>query len=358
MKTKRIVTAVIASLLSVAAFAKDFPLKDLPQAKKPTYDLSAVANKMSYYEFMHKSVGPSMVQLSTQEKAKVPYEQALRNGDGISVKLSDNNYNVHVNFPNAPTGGRSYGWTDGQVGDWSDAMYLDNVQKLVTTADKEELSKFYATVIEMLGACESKDIDSLKNQGQRVAANFLAIYSAEEFRSMVPSPHQNWDDALFEVTMLGAFHGGQSKMTKFYLGKFGAQAKEQGAGVYAKFKPGPSAAKAADKKEVEMNDYWQFSADPTSVQSGINITRGDFEKMGAAITKYESSVAKSAALAKVQAVVGEDGNVIKAISGFFAHGKSNDVKAIEPLSKDIADLMIEIYGDADKITAWEKAGEK
>ena len=80
--------------------------------------------------------------------------------------------------------------------------------------------------------------------------------------------------------------------------------------------------------------------------------------MGAAITKYESTVARSSALEKVQAVVGKDSNVIKAISGFFAHGKSNDISMIEPLSKDIADLMMEIYDDADKITAWEKAGER
>lgn len=358
MKTKITATAAVIFLLSTNLFAKDFQLANLPQAQKPTYDLSNLAGKSSYYDFMHKSVGPNLVMMASEEKGFSQNEVVLRNGGGLSVKLSEHNYNIHINFPNQATGGRSYGWTDGQVGDWSDAMYLDNLQKLVTAKDKQNLASFYSTVVKMLGACDSRDIENLSNQGQRVAANFLAIYTAEEFRAMVPDPHKNWDDALFEVTMLGAFHGGQSTITKYYLGRFGATAKEQGSGVYAKFKPGPSAAAAKDKSRAELNDYWQFSADPTSKQSGVNVTRNDFEKMGEAITRYESRVAHSSSLDKVQDVVGKSGNVIKSISRFFTEGKSKNPAQINALANNVSDLMMEIYEDADKITAWEKSGEK
>ena len=350
MKALRVLIPIVAVVaVAIAAQARDFYLEKLPQAARPTFSLSEFAQKQSYYDFMHKKLGPKIVEDSETERRRSSYEIDLRRGAGISVKLNNENYNVHVNFPNASTGGRSFGWTDGQVGDWSDKMYLDNLQKLVRSRNRNEISQFYETIIEMLGACESDRLGSLNNQGQRVAANFLAIFSAEQYRSMVPDPHKNWDDALLEVTLLGAFHGGQTKITKFYLGRFAATAKEQGPGVYARIMPGPKASEADDKTNAELNDYWQFSANPDSIQSGINITRYDFEKMGKAITKFESEQ-KNNNLALVEDIVGKSDNVIKAIANYFTQGKSKSVKKANALAERVSNLMMDIYDDANAIT--------
>lgn len=365
LKARRPALPLLSSLLvfalTSAALAKDFAMRNLPHAQDPTFDLKSVAGKMSYYEFMHMDdgLGRTMLKVAPQAKSGSTNEQELRAGRGISVKLGENNYNVHINFPMKPTGGRSYGWTSGQVGDWSDRMYLDNLFDAIEESNEQEMGKFYQLIVRMLGACESDEqgasIEALRRPSQRVAANFLAIYTAEQYRSMVPQPHHNWDDALLQTTLLAAFHAGQKEFTKFYLTRFSTEAKEQDSGVYAKTRPGSEYDEAEDK-HAEMNDYWQFSANPTSKQSGINITRVDFEKMGEAITEYERDVAKSRLLAKVQATVhGDRNNVIKSISEFFVDNKSKNVRIVDELSRDVAALMQEIRENADEITAWIKA---
>jgi hypothetical protein len=239
------------------------------------------------------------------------------------------------------------------VGDWSDAMYLDKLWEVVSGKDEKDIANFYELLIRMLGACNSDDkdlsIEGLQGDTQRVAANFLAIYTAEAYRAMVPEPHMNWDDALFEVTMVAAFHGAQEKLTKFYMLKFTDQSKEQGSGVYAKRRPGPSYEDAKDK-DAELNDYWQFSANPDSKQSGINETRVDFEKMGQEITRYEAGK-KNQALRRIQAVVkGDPENVIKSISQFFTRGQSKDVAKIDALAKDVSEFLMNVRDDAGDIT--------
>jgi hypothetical protein len=357
MKLQTLSKAVLALSLGLgfAAEAKDFQLPTLLQASNPDFDLSDVAGKESYFSFVRETVGPKMQK--SAPKGFLDNEKELSAGHGISVKLSRNNYNIHVNFPNASLGGRSYGWTKGQVGDWSDAMYLDRLADVVASGDEKDLASFYKYAIKALGACEVQDIESLNDDTQRVAANFLAIYTAEAYRAMVPDAHMNWDDALFEVTMLGAFHSGQKTFTKFYVGEFSDSSKVQNSGVYANGRKGPNSDQAKDKAAA-MRDYWQFSANPSSKQSGINLSRADFEKMGVMITKYEAAH-KNRALAKVQAIVGGDSkNVIKSIAKFFTTGQSKDVAQIDQLASDVSELLMDIRADAEKITQWELAGEQ
>jgi hypothetical protein len=234
-------------------------------------------------------------------------------------------------------------------------MYLDNLFDVAAEKDTKDLHTFYQVLVQMLGASnadgEDLSVEFLKKDTQRVATNFLAIYTAEQYRSIVPKPFKNWDDALLEVTLLGAFHGGQTTFAKYYLGEFTAQSKKQASGVYARVKPGTLFCDAKTK-EAEMNDYWQFSFKPDSKQSGINVTRRDFELMGKAITEYESTVAKNKTLKRIQSVVGGDkSNVIKAISKYFTEGKS-ELSEIDDLAKDVADFMMDVRKDADDITEW------
>ncbi len=345
--------------------AKDFPLKILPQATAPNYDLSDLAGKKTYYEFMHSTLGKKMQDEAVDPKHHSTNEVVLKAGGGISVKLSKKNYNVHINYPNAAEGGRSYGWTTGQVGDWSDRVYLEHLGDISTKDEDTELAKFYSLLIQMLGASNADDktlsIEDLSNPTQRVASNFLAIYTAEQFRAMVPKPHMNWDDALFQVTMLAAFHGGQTTFTKYYINEFSELSKVQAPGVYGKDKKNLPIKGVkyddADEKRAEMNDYWQFSPNPNSTQSGVNETRHDFQLMGAAITAYVKGPGKNKFVARIEKVVGESDNIIQAISKHYTTGKAT-VAETDAFAKVVSDFLISIKDDADRITEYTTAQEK
>jgi hypothetical protein len=333
----------------------DFTLPKLPRPEDRILDLKTLAGKSSFYDIMRSWLTPTLEKFAPQAKGPDTNQAELKAGHGVTVKLSQFNFNIHVNFPAKSVGGRSYGWTRGEVGDWSDATYLDHLAQAVKVDDVEEVAKFYMLLIRMLGACSAEDeessIETLANPTQRVATNFLAIYTAEEYRAMVPEqPHHGWDDALVQVTLLGAFHSGQSTLTKYYLGAFSNKSKKQGPGVYK----GPEADRAATK-DAELNDYWQFSANPQSNQSGINETRGDFVQMGVKITKYAKANGTEP-LADIEAVVGESDNVIQAVSQYFSNGRSNDISKIGTLANDVANFLTNIRQDADKITAWIQQG--
>src|SRR5262249_28768459 len=215
--------AVLVALnLSFAVFAgTDFTLPKLPQPEDRTFDLKTAAGQRSYYDFMHSQLGPKIEGFAPQAKGPGTNESELKAGHGVTVKLSQFNFNIHVNYPNKSEGGRSYGWTRGEVGDWSDETYLDRLAAALKVDDADEVAKFYTLLIQILGACKAdykeSSIETLSNPTQRVATNFLAIYTAEEYRAMVPvQPRHGWDDALFQVTMLGAFHSAQPTLTKYY----------------------------------------------------------------------------------------------------------------------------------------------
>lgn len=347
-----LVSLLLVFAVSITATAKHFELKTLPHAGKANFDLTQFSGKMSYFDFVRNHVGIYMQKQS--HKIQGENEKVLKSGGGISVMLNPENYNVHVNFPNASSGGRSFGWTAGQVGDWSDAMYLDELEQVIYERSEQELADFYKLVIEVLGASQADRLSVLDPHTQLVANNFLAIYTAEAYRAMVPDGHKNWDEALLEVTLLSAFHSGQDKLTKFYAGKFQDFSRKQNSGVYNRGKPGVMADKAPLKK-AQLRDYWQFSADPESKRSGINITRRDFEKMGQEITRYQRYVKKNPDVETILTLTGGDQkNVIKAIAQFFGEGKSKDVTLIPHLADVVSRFLMDVRTEANEMTQWQK----
>ena len=334
MNHKALILAILFTAVLIASVrADDFTLAKLPSFAH-NFDLTKASDsgKNTFYKFIHQSLAPEMESLAPNA-GKLPNQQALEQGLGVAVRLDDNNYNIHENFPKSAQGGRSYGWTSGQVGDWSDKMYLDNLALVIAEKDKDDLKNFYQTIIQVLGACDAHGLAALRNNydsktntgapTQRVVTNFLAIYTAEEYRAIQGT--KNWDDAILEVTLLGAFHGGQTTFTKFYRGKFTTESTVQETGNYyglpSRDKNGkviPTVAKTAS-----MNDYWQISK--TSTRSGIHLTAGDYSKMGSAITKYESTKAHNKTLSLIQSIVGRGPNVIQSISRDL-HGRQSGSK--------------------------------
>ena len=362
MNRKTLILLALSTAIFIASVhPDDFPLAKLPNFVH-NFDLTKASDsgKNTFYTFIHKALAPEMESLAPSA-GKVPNQQALEQGLGVAVKLDDNNYNVHENFPKSAQGGRSYGWTSGQVGDWSDKMYLDNLALVIVEKDKNDLKNFYETIIELLGACDAhrlaaltNDYDPKTNTGvpaQRVATNFLAIYTAEEYRAIQGT--KNWDDAILEVTLLGAFHGGQTTFTKFYRGKFTTRSNVQETGNYyglpSKDKNGKVIPTVA--KDATMDDYWQISK--TSTRSGIHLTAGDYGKMGTAITNYERAKAHNKTLSLIESIVGSGPNVIHSISTYFTEGKADPSKT-NTLAVAVAQFLDQVNTDANVITAREE----
>jgi hypothetical protein len=335
--TKKLCSALslFVPLVAASAIAADFTLPMLPKFETE-FKLSDHTGK-TFYDFMKSDLKDKMNGKRQTDAA----DDLLKKGKGVSVKLNDRNYNVHVNFYNDPKSGRSYGWTDMLVGDWSDRAMLDNTAAITKSLSDQQLNDFYATLVQMVGNCDAQGLSKLSGLAERAATNFLAIYGAEEYRATMGT--KNWDDALFETVMLGAFHAGQKTLTKFYMGRFSTRSYEQAPGIYdAHAAPKPETAKAA-----QLNDYWQFSANPNSRRSGINLTRPDFEKMGSVITSYESNNSDFKA---IEAIVKGDGkNVFKDITQNFANGKAN-ASDTDNLAGHVAGFMVQVRNDAEKIT--------
>jgi hypothetical protein len=360
-----ILATLLTAVLVASAHGDDFALPKLPSFAH-SFDLTKTSNsgKTTFYKFIHETLAPEMESLAPSA-GKVPNQQALEQGLGVAVRIDDSNYNIHENFPKSAQGGRSYGWTSGQVGDWTDKMYLDNLALVIVEKDKNDFKNFYQTIIQLLGACDAHGLAALTNSydpetksgapTQRVATNFLAIYTAEEYRAIQGT--KNWDDAILEVTLLGAFHGGQTTFTKFYRGKFTTRSNMQETGNYYGLPSKDKTGKIIPTviKDATMDDYWQISK--TSTRSGIHLTARDYGKMGTAITKYERTKAHNKTLSSIQSIVGSGPNVIQSISAYFTEGKADPSKT-NTLAADVSQFLDQVNVDADAITAWETAGEK
>jgi hypothetical protein len=216
--------SLFVSFVAVTTIATDVTLPTLPKFDTEC-KLGDDAGK-TFYDFMQSDLKGKM---NGKNQSDAP-DDLLKKGKGVSVKLNDHNYNIHVDFYNDPKSGRSYGWTNGLVGDWSDRAMLDNVAAITKSLSDQQLKDFYVTLVQMVGDCDARELSKLSGMAERVATNFLAIYSAEEYRATLGT--KNWDDALFETVMLGAFHAGQKTLTKFYMGKFSTRSYEQAPGVY------------------------------------------------------------------------------------------------------------------------------
>lgn len=310
------------------------------------FDLSKYPNT-AYYTFVHDDLTPEIKRVAAPQ-GKHDYQVDLENGKGVGVTLDTNNANFHVDFPVSKQGGRSYGWTTGlAIGDWSDKLYLDNLAKIIpaSASNDAELGGFYQSLIQILGECNTGGLQNLKSLTQLQSSNFLAIYTAEQYRRFMGT--KDWDDAILEATMLGAFHGGQDTFTLYYNGKFVTQTYVQDEGVY---QTGKSAdGKIVQTKPASMDDYWQFSRDQE--ESGIHETSKDYILMGTKITAYESAQ-KNAALSAIQAIVDPEGlneSVFNAISQWFVNNAAVPSK-VDQLAKDVSDFLVQVRKDAPAIT--------
>jgi hypothetical protein len=310
---------------------------DPPYGAVQRLELAGVGGQRTYLQFMTDQVKPALFELAELNSGGSP-DANLRAGKGLLVVLGMGQWNYHVNYPKGDQGGRSYGVTVERTGDWSDKTYLNNLDRVVHGSDGD-LTTFYRTLIEVIGKSDATGLGAMPKSPQLVANNFIAIYSAEQYRGLVGPSH--WDDALLQVTLVAAVHGGQPTLTKYYEGRLTADSFRQAPGVYRGSVNGTP-------KRAELNDYWQFSANPASQRSGINLTRRDFEAMGVAITTCESG---NLNLTAIQATVGSSANVLKGVADYFIRRRSANLGGVSALAASVAAFLTDVKHDAARITA-------
>jgi hypothetical protein len=305
---------------------------------------------MTFLELMQKEIQPAMDKIA--DGKKMANQAALDAHQCVTLKIDNKNYTWHVNFPtDSEQGGRSYGeGPGGKVSDPSDAYYLGELDKF-SHSGPEELGKFYKALIEVIANCDSSEFAALSDAAQVVATDFVAIYTAEEKRHLIGHLGSfKWDDAIFQVTMLAAFHGGQKSYAQFYQGKFTDQVYDQKLKVYKQ----PDAQEGKDTRKANLVDYWQWSPNQPT-RSGINLTRGEFEKMGKTITSHEQGEKDSKEkLEAVEKLIGVENseNIYSDIATFFINKDAPEEMSAQ--SKDLADaisaFLVQVNGDAATIT--------
>lgn len=238
---------------------------------------------------------------------------ALASGAGVAVRVNDDNYYYNVNYGDGKhqkdeQTGRSFGAGPAhKANDASDAFYLREVENYVRN-DSKNPSELYRVILEVLTNCDVSNYSRLSASGQTVATDFLAIYTAEEDRHLMSNLRtHDWDTALAEVTLLSALHAGQKDIMVMHEGKLKKLVPDQ-----------------ITKKEraASLIDWWQFSKQPGSRRSGINLTRKDFRALGAAISAFERENHPELVDA-IEAITGKSsGNVFAELTGFLINRKT------------------------------------
>ncbi len=211
-------------------------------------------------------------------------------GGGVLIKYNETNYslNVHYDVANLQSG-RSYG-VGPQKGanDASDREYLDELEHY-TRASGDNIPAFYRTIFNSLITSDASGYPQVNDEGQGVLSDFLAIYTAEEARNLMQTGQIRpyWDAALLEVTLLAAFHAGQSQVGLYY---FDLHTKKDS--FTTKTFKQKSCALSSSTKKASLNDYWQFSrvwqsgSTSSCTRSGINLTKKEFRSLGQTITQW------------------------------------------------------------------------
>ena len=211
-------------------------------------------------------------------------------GGGVMIKYNDANYalNVHYDVSNMQSG-RSYGVGPAKgANDASDREYLDEVQAYTRNAP-DNLPAFYKTIFNSLLNSDASGYTQVNAEGQGVLSDFLAIYTAEEDRNLMQTGkiRPYWDAALLEVTLLAAFHAGQSSFGLYYFDLH----NQKTAFATQTFKQ-TSCKLSTNTKPAALNDYWQYSrqwqhgSTASCTRSGINLTKTEFRLLGQKITQW------------------------------------------------------------------------
>lgn len=256
----------------------------------------------TYLGFMLKHVNPELNKFQTAieaEEKKFPRQYSkwqtdlIKNGEGVAIRIDKHNYIFNIGYRdgNEPQtdikSGRSYGvGPTNKESDPSDVAYLKELSDYFENEPKG-INTFFETILDALLDCDTSGWANLSKDGQVVATDFIAIYTAESDRHIMvdlkPRSHP-WEIDLAAATFVSA-----------HVAKAGTALDENG-----------------DFVEFEIKDWWAKG----KVGSGIGETRRQRIALQKKIAENESDNKTSkAAVKKVEDVVGDvkDGDIIQAV---------------------------------------------
>ncbi|MBY0555374.1 hypothetical protein K2P97_12650 [bacterium] len=321
------------------------------QLKKLADELHDSGEKITFYD-LPQAIADAGVSAGRYDLSTF---LALVSGGGVALKINDDNFAYNVNygtgeFEKDEMTGRSFGEAPGRLAlDASDKHYLQILEKYVRT-EGENSEEFYLSLMQILLNSDASNYENISEAGQAVASDFIAVYTAEQDRHLMAElKNHHWDEALLEVTLLSAFHGGQKNVMVMYDGQLTDTTLAQS--------PGCNEEERSEKR-ASMIDYWQFSTsnDPANCnRSGINITRRDFRALGAMISDYqrENNPELVENVERHFKGIKTGGNVFAELSDFlinFDTPKKLDKKT-QQLAQDFTAFLMQVRKDANKMSS-------
>lgn len=288
----------------------------------------------TFFELMKEKIYPAL-NLESQFMQKSSHLDGIKVGEGVEVFITEDVTTFHVKYKadhedKVERSGRSFGVIGREqvklyVADASYMHYLRSLEKLLGNYSDEQVMVFYQAILNILVHCDVTLVNQLDIEGKKVAADFIAIYIAEQYRRLTATKGESlgrrhrWDDALVQVTFLAAFHSGQEKHAMFYEGEFSQTVYPQSACLYRNYNATELRA-VTQKRSAHLYDYWQFSTrSKCPGRSGVNLTRRDFEKMGKEITRF---------LLIEQEIEFKGNNYFKSMTNLILNGKLNDTSRL------------------------------
>lgn len=290
--------SLVLSLLSFGAQARVY--KNIKVGSyKSVIDLNDHAGQ-PFFEVMKDIVYPAF-NAEAENRTGGKHLEGIAKGEGVEVILAKDVTTYHVKYKadhedKVERSGRSFGAvgfgsTKKYVADASYKHYLRSLERVLGGSDKD-VEAFFSAILKVITNSDSSEIGKLKRESKQVAADFVAIYIAEQYRRLTATGGESlgrshrWDDALVQVTLVSAFHSGQDEMQLFYEGNFTGEVFNQNACLY-KAKGEEDRRAETEKRSARLYDYWQFTVrSECPGRSGVNITRRDFEKLGKELTKH------------------------------------------------------------------------
>ena len=277
---------------------------------------------------------------------------ALVSGGGVAIKINENNFAYNVNYGTGENEsdertGRSFGEAPGRLAlDASDKHYLQILENYVRSQG-DNVEYFYLSLLQILLNNDVSNFENITEDGQAVATDFLAVYTAEQNRHLMSDLKRHpWDEALLEVTLLSAFHSGQKKIALIHNGEYTDVTLKQASGCSEEERP---------EKKASLVDYWQFSTstDPEHCnRSGLNVGRRDFRLLGELLTAYQAEN-NPELLARVQRHFKStryQNNVFAQLSEFLINYETPEklsARRLE-LAQDLTALLMQMRADANE----------
>ena len=338
---------------------------------KASYSLDDCDGK-SFLSFMKDTIYPAL-RAESKNRTSGSHIDGLPKGEGVELRLTKDVSTYHVKYKahtekNAERSGRSFSAVGSNpsrpsyVADASYKHYLRTFERFYDDAD--ELEDYYQAILGVVSACDASGFAELERDTKEVAADFVAVYVAEQYRHLISGKGEklgrrhNWDDALLQVTLLASFHAGQNSANEgmFFEGKFTDTVYNQiyrdRSGSYCVYKQFRHPKRgSAKKRDMNLTDYWQFNR--KCDRSGVNITRGDFSKMGSALTTWANDYNEDevADLNRKLRSSSKRYNLIAAISSqFISNSAPSKFENADALVESIVDFLMAINADAVDIT--------